>query len=183
MKSTRKYVLTIVETAMLIALLIVFQVTTSSLGQFVTGSLVNLVLIISALSVGLVGGLAVAAVSPVVAFLLGVGPAFPQIVPFIVAANAVIVLSVYLISGRDATPVRSALSIIVGAALKFFVLWAGVVKVILPFIPGLKEKQISVISASFSWPQLVTALIGGALALAVWYSLRAAVPALKNRRA
>ncbi|MEG1801315.1 MAG: hypothetical protein RR273_05000, partial [Oscillospiraceae bacterium] len=72
MKNTKT--LKIVQTGIFLALLIVFQVTTKSLGQLVTGSLVNFTLIGSVLAVGLWGGLAVAIVSPVLASLLGIGP-------------------------------------------------------------------------------------------------------------
>ncbi|NLG53118.1 MAG: ECF transporter S component, partial [Clostridiales bacterium] len=37
----------------------------------------------------------------------------------------------------------------------------------LSIIPNLKEKQIEMISASFSWPQLVTALIGVVVAFLI----------------
>lgn len=183
MDNSKKSLLLITKTALLIALLIVFQLTTAYFGQFVTGSLVNLILIIAAFSVGLFGGLAVAVISPLIAFLFGIGPAFIQIVPFIMLANAAIVTVVYLVAGKKQTLERSAAGVIGGAVLKFLILWIGVSKVLLPFIPGLKEKQITLISAAFSWPQLVTACIGGALAIIIWYSVRAALNSNKNRSA
>ena len=45
-------------------------------------------------------------------------------------------------------------------------LWLLIVKLVLPTL-GLAEKQVAAISASFSWPQLVTAAIGGVLAVTI----------------
>lgn len=71
-----KKTLWITETAVMIALLVALQWATKPLGQFVTGSCVNLVLGVSVLVGGLWCGLTVALVSPFFAFLLGIGPAF-----------------------------------------------------------------------------------------------------------
>ena len=71
----------IVRTAVCLALLLVLQVATKSLGQFVTGSCVNLVLAMAALSGGLWSGVAVAVLSPFCAYALGIGPAFLQLSP------------------------------------------------------------------------------------------------------
>ena len=83
---------TLCRTAIFLALLIAVQFVTRSMGQYVTGSLVNLVLIAAALMCGLWGGLAVAVLSPFCAFLIGIGPAFPQIVPAVALGNAVLVV-------------------------------------------------------------------------------------------
>ena len=68
------------------------------MGQYVTGSLVNLILIASGLMCGLWGGLAVAVLSPICAFFIGIGPAFPQVVPAVALGNAVLVLLWVLIA-------------------------------------------------------------------------------------
>ena len=65
-----KKTLWITETAVMIALLVALQWATKPLGQFVTGSCVNLVLGVSVLVGGLWCGLTVALVSPFFAFLL-----------------------------------------------------------------------------------------------------------------
>ena len=54
----------IAQTAVCLALLLAVQFVTKSLGQFVTGSCVNLVLAMAALSGGLWSGVAVAVLSP-----------------------------------------------------------------------------------------------------------------------
>ena len=80
----------IAETAVMIALLVALQWATKPLGQFVTGSCVNLVLGVSTLVGGVWCGAVVAIASPFCAFLVGVGPAKLLIVPFIAVGNVVL---------------------------------------------------------------------------------------------
>lgn len=176
MKNYKEKVLLITRTAVLIALLIVFQFATSKLGQFVTGSLVNMVLVLSAFSVGLYGGLAVAVLSPVFAYLLGISPPIIQLVPVIMLGNAAIVCAVALIAGKKQPLTRCVAGVAVGAVVKFFILWLGVSYALALFFPALQAK-IAKISQAFFWPQLVTAAIGGALAIAVWFAIRPALAA------
>ena len=88
---TNRSLKTLCRTAIFLALLIAVQFVTRSMGQYVTGSLVNLILIASGLMCGLWGGLAVAVLSPICAFFIGIGPAFPQVVPAVALGNAVLV--------------------------------------------------------------------------------------------
>lgn len=85
-------VLRITRTAVLIALLVVLQAALMPLNNsLITGSIVNLVLIISVMTCGLSSGLCVAAVSPVIARLFGIGPLW-SLIPFIAAGNAALVV-------------------------------------------------------------------------------------------
>ena len=167
----------VTPTALMTALLIVLQAVTKPAGQFVTGSCVNLVLAIATLLCGLSSGLTVALLSPFFAFFLGIGPAFLPITPGISVGNAVLVLVLYGLLGRRAAipglPACLAAACLAAAA-KFLTLWLGIVKLLLPLM-GLPEKQMAALSASFTWPQLVTALIGGVLAVAIWPLLARAV--------
>ena len=169
-----KKTLWITETAVMIALLVALQWATKPLGQFVTGSCVNLVLGVSALVGGLWCGLTVALVSPFFAFLLGIGPAFLPIVPMVAVGNMVLVVILHLLASRDKIAVRSYLAVAVGAVTKFLALWLLIVKLVLPTL-GVAEKQVAAISASFSWPQLVTAAIGGVLAVTIAPLIRKAL--------
>ena len=162
----------ITRTAVLLALLIVLQTMTKPLGQFVTGSCVNLVLGVAALVGGVWCGVAVALLSPLFAFLLGIGPAFLQLVPMIAAGNAVFVLLLHAMGRTDAG--KRWLGAAAGAAAKALTLYLLIVKLALPLL-GLPEKQTALLSASFAWPQLVTALIGGALAAALYPVLKKAL--------
>ena len=112
------------------------QWATKPLGQFVTGSCVNLVLGVSVLVGGLWCGLTVALVSPFFAFLLGIGPAFLPIVPMVAVGNMVLVVILHLLASRDKIAARSYLAVAVGAVTKFLALWLLIVKLVLPGTGG-----------------------------------------------
>lgn len=159
----------VTRTALFLALLVVFQFLSKPLGQFVTGSLVNLTLIIAVSVGGLASGSIVALVSPFLAFLLGIGPAFIQVIPAVALGNFVLVLVYGLLCkwSFKSQWIYWSSSVIAGAILKCAALYVGVVLVALPLVPGLNEKQAAMLSAMFSWPQLVTALVGGVIAALV----------------
>ena len=66
---------------------------------------------------------------------------------------------------------------IIGALLKFAVLWFGVTQVCLKLIlnADLKPPQIELLSFTFSFPQLATALTGCILAYAIYPVLKKTV--------
>ena len=158
----------IAETAVMIALLVALQWATKALGQFVTGSCVNLVLGVSTLVGGVWCGAVVALVSPFCAFLVGVGPAKLAIVPFIAVGNLVLVLVLHFIAGGKPLGLAAA------AVCKFVVLFLLVTRVAIPAL-NLPEAAASAMSASFSWPQLVTAAIGGVIAVTIAPAIRKAL--------
>ena len=170
-----KRVLYITETAVMTALLIVLQYVTKPAGQYVTGSCVNAVLAVSVLAVGLWSWITVALLSPFFAFLLGIGPQLFPITPSIAVGNLVFVLLLFLLAGGKDLPLwRKGVDWIVAAAAKFAVLYALVVK-ILCVVLTLKEAQIATFTVMFSYPQLVTALVGGGIALLLTPLLRRAL--------
>ena len=166
----------ITETAVMTALLVALQAATASLGnQFVTGSCVNAVLALTVLLVGLWSGAAAAALSPFFAFLLGIGPQLLPIVPAIAAGNLVFVALLWALGRRRGAPVeRQVLAWLAAAAGKFAALYLTVVQLLCRVLP-LKQPQIDTFSAMFSWPQLVTALIGGGISLLLAAALRRAL--------
>ena len=72
---------------------------------------------------------------------------------------------------------RPVIALIAGAAGKFLVLYISIVKIAVPYLLGFPEKQAAVVSATFSYPQLFHALIGGVLAFALIPTLKKAVRA------
>lgn len=156
----------LVRTALMIALLVAVQAATASMGQMVTGSCVNLILAVSALLLAGWGAPAVALVSPFCAFLLGIGPALIQLVPCIALGNLCYVLVFQVLVKQFSFTGGSVAAVVLAAAGKFAVLFLVIVKAVLPLL-GLPEAKVAAMSAMFSWPQLVTALIGGLLAAVV----------------
>ena len=178
----KKKILWITETAALLALLITLQALSKSAGQLVTGSFVNAVLAISALVAGLGSGITVAVISPVLAYLLGIAPQILT-VPAIMAGNCVYVAVLYFVAGKDIKRyVRQVAAWLSAAVAKFAVLYAIVVGLICGIFADallasgiLKAPMLKTLPAMFSAPQLITALIGGAVALVITPILRKAL--------
>lgn len=182
-----KKVLWITETAVMLALLVALQAVTKPLGQLVTGSCVNAVLAITVLLTGLSGGITVALVSPIFAFLFGIAPNFITVLP-IMLGNVCYVVLLKLIAGKTWKPVwRQPVALIAAAGVKFGVLYLLVVQVICGLAKGallgkklggivlLAPPMLKMLPSMFAWPQLFTALIGGALALLITPVLRKAL--------
>lgn len=178
----KKKILWITETAVMLALLVTLQSITKPMGQLVTGSCVNAILAVSVLVGGLTCGISVAMFSPVLAFLLGIAPQILT-VPVIMIGNAVYVFLLHVLTGKAAhLSYRHLLAWVTAAAAKFFVLHILVIKVICGVLSdtlltsgALKPPMLNVLPATFSWLQLFTALIGGALGLLIYPILRKAL--------
>ena len=170
----------ITETAVMLALLVALQALTKPFGQLVTGSFVNAVLAVTVLVAGLGSGITVALISPVLAYLLGIAPQILT-VPAIMVGNTVYVVLLSLIcGGKEKNILRRVIAWVVAAVAKFAALYAIVVGLICGVLAEsllaagtLKEPMLKALPATFSWPQLITALIGGAVALMI-------VPVLKK---
>lgn len=167
-----KKTLFITRTAAMLALLIVLQAATKNLGQFVTGSCVNAVLAAAALLCGFASGLIVAVVSPFLAFLLGIGPKLIEVVPAIAIGNLALVAILCAIKGDGA--LNRAIKWLAASLCKFLVLYLLVVQ-LLCRVMTLPEKMIATFSTMFSWPQLVTALIGSGIVLLMLPILQKAI--------
>lgn len=172
----------ITETAIMLALLVTLQALTKGFGQLVTGSCVNAVLAVSVLVGGLGCGVTVALSSPFLAFALGIAPQLLT-VPAIMAGNCVYVAALYVLSDRGGrNPVRQLIAWLAAAAAKFATLYAivvglicGVMSEALLAAGTMKPPMLKALPVTFSWPQLVTALIGGAVALLMVPVLRKAL--------
>ena len=172
----------ITETAVMLALLVCLQALTKPMGQLVTGSCVNAILAVSVLVGGLSSGLVVALCSPVLAFLLGIAPQILT-VPAIMAGNSVFVILLSVLADKTGkNMIKQMIAWIVAAAAKFAALYAIVVLLICGVLSEnllaagvLKAPMLNALPATFSWPQLITALIGGAVALSITPVLRKAL--------
>jgi TRAP-type C4-dicarboxylate transport system permease small subunit len=154
---------TITRTAILLALTILFQtlgrfIPLGQANQFIVGPLVNACLLVAAAFIGLGGGAVVSILSPFGAILTGAAIPLP-FAPIIAVGNFILVL-LYVIFMK-----KQVLGIASGAVLKFLFLWGGVSLFI--NLMNVPAKKAAALVASFSWPQLVTALAGGVIALIV----------------
>ena len=173
----KKRILWITETAAMLALLVVLQALTKPLGQLVTGSCVNAVLAVTVLFCGLGSGITVALISPVCAYLLGIAPQVLT-VPVIMLGNAAFVAVLRLVSGKQIW--KNVLAWLAASLCKFTLLYAlvkyGICGILAEGLLAqglLKTPMLTALPATFGAMQLVTALIGGGLALLL-------VPVLKK---
>lgn len=147
-----KRVRTLTKAALLLAIALVFQFV--KMGQLITGSGINAVLILAAQMCGLPWAIAIGFITPFMAVALGVqSPAMIVVVPFIIVGNSIYTV-IYSLMRK-----RSKIAGIVAAALAKFGLLYSAVNFILTVKPPIK--------AALSFPQLITALIGGSLALVI----------------
>ena len=182
-----KKIRNITETAVMLALLITLQAMTKPFGQLVTGSCVNAVLAVTALFVGLGGGLTVALISPVCAFALNIAPNFVTVLPIMVGNACYVALLHWLAGDKQVAKWRQIGAVGAAATIKFVVLYVLVVKVICGLASGallgkkigqivvLAPPMLKMLPTMFAWPQLITAVIGGAVALLVVAVLRKAL--------
>ena len=161
----------ITRTAILLALTIVFQMMGRALtpfmgtyNNFVVGPLVNASLFIATAVVGVWGAGFIALAAPFGAILTGAAIPLP-FAPFIALGNLLLVLVFFLLRKNQFVGIGAA------AVVKFGFLFAAIN--IFVNTMNLPAKKATAMIFTFSWPQLVTALIGGILALAV-------IPAVKR---
>ena len=166
----------ITRTAIFVALLITLQHFTRPMGQFVTGSIVNLILAVSVMTSGMLSGLTVAAVSPVMAATLGIAPNW-IIVPFIAAGNMAYVALWHLIGnlGGGKRVFVLAAALVSAAVAKFLILYIGIARIAIPLLMTVPEPQAANMARMFSYPQLITGLIGGTLAVCIFPPLKKAI--------
>ena len=179
----------VTETAVLLALLICLQwvgsfVPAPLVKQLITGSFVNCVRAVTVLLVGMSSGVVVALVSPVCAYLFGIAPNFITIVP-IMLGNVCYVVLLRKLAGKALWKQSAALA--TAAVVKFGILYLLVVQVIcglasdallgkkLGEIVVLAPPMLKMLPTMFAWPQLVTAISGGIIALAIVPVLRKAL--------
>lgn len=177
----------VTQTAMLIALIVLSQllsrvIPTIPVGQFnlnqlVTGSLVNLVLVVGAYVAGFASAGTAAIISPVLAAFLGIIPGkLPQMVPVVMAGNLVIVFITWLCFrasnglGRVSATVLTIVGVAAGAFLKMVTMWAAVEKIVVPVL-HINESLEKVLVGAVSISQFVTGVIGGCVALLIMPAL------------
>lgn len=176
-KSQSKVLTIVAEAGLLTAMMVVIQLITLPIkavplaSQLVTGSLVNLVLILGAGTTGLIGAGLAGLLSPVLAVLFG-QMGFPPLIPAVVIGNLLIVLvswAFFRLAGEKGGAVRvllAAAGIVLGALVKTAFLWLSVTKIMTPLM-GVTAQIAAKLSTMFGLPQLITALIGGVFALAI----------------
>ncbi len=134
--------------------------------QWITGSIVNAILIIALFLVGIRSALVICLLPSLMALSGGLLPAIlAPVVPFIMLGNVILVLSIDWVYNNFKDTVQGYwLGVIVGAGLKFIFLFVSV-----DFVSRLLIKQELAVKVAqmMSWPQLATAVVGGMIAWAL----------------
>lgn len=156
--STKK----LVTVGLMLAIALVFQIGFSQFAQTLVGPLVNMTLIITVVVTGIPGGAMVGIFTPIAAFALGIVPFLP-IIPFVIIGNVIYVTAFGLVRDKFKTIWAGYDAVVVAAVLKFGFLALA----IRWLVPLLTPKVPPALVQTFTLPQLVTALIGGALALII----------------
>lgn len=128
--------------------------------QLITGTIVNATLFIAAATLGVEGAILIGILPSFFALLSGTLPmALAPLIPYIILSNALLIFTfIYL------KKTNYWLKVLVAAGLKFIFLSSISFFVIQLFFKG-KIAMVGI--AMFSWPQLLTALLGGGLAYLV----------------
>ena len=150
------------RTAVLFALTLVIQLL--GLPQFITGPLVNSFLLLATMMVGVSSGMVIGLFTPWVAFSRGILPApLGPMIPFIMLGNVTLVIVFFLITTRRENNIGFlGLGIVIGSIAKYLVLSQSVAFLVSVPPPVAKMMQ---------FPQLMTALGGGAIAIVIKQAL------------
>ncbi len=128
--------------------------------QLVVGTIVNASIIIASLGFGLAGGLLVGVLPSTISLLGGLLPApLMPMIPFIITGNAMMALAVSSLGRRNYWA-----GMVVGATVKFALLYAASAFILTAVLHRAIPTSIT---AMMAWPQLLTAVLGGAVAFAV----------------
>lgn len=157
----------LVRASLLLAVAIVVQFLGKNIpeiNQFLVGPVINAILLIAAYICGTWWGIGVGILTPIMAWLVGQlpGPLAPFI-PFIMIGNALFVILFVLL--KDYTRWGKYIGIIIGSFVKFLFLFLSASKLVTVFNLAIALKVSKKLITMMSTPQLITALIGGALAL------------------
>lgn len=129
--------------------------------QFITGPLVNVIIIFTGLYAGLAAGLLVAVLSPVMAYFFSPAPvmqALPQMIFVVIIGNALIVLFAVLFKRK------LILGLAIGVVAKVLAIWILSSFVVIPiFGSGLAKPMIEAVRVTFSVNQLITSAIGAVI--------------------
>ncbi|MEI6287234.1 MAG: ECF transporter S component [Bacillota bacterium] len=131
---------------------------------FVIGSLVNACLLIATTTVGLKSGLIISLITPFVAYMQGQLPLPLFIVPIFIG-NGLLVSCYWLLErkARIAAVVVAALA----KTIALFIMFSA----LLAFI-SLPDKLATALMFTMSWPQLVSGVAGGVIAIIVLFRIK-----------
>ena len=165
----------IAQTGLLLALCIASQFF-KNMSVYITGPIVNTIIIIAVLAVGLFSGLIISIIAPITAYLITASPiitAIPAVMPMIMIGNCILAVFVWLFQKKICFTGSIPIGMIVGSIVKSLFMALAIVNVLFSlFGSALNEKQLAMGKITFSTTQLITALIGCVMAYLIWLPLK-----------
>ncbi len=167
----------IVTAGILLGLMVVSQIF-KNISVFITGPIVNTILIIATLTLGLWVGIILSIIAPVTAFLITGAPIMkmvPLIIPAIMIGNIILCVATYVVYKRFKKNQALSLPIgmVLGCVLKAAFMGGVISNCLLVYtkaVQNLKPEALAAAKVTFSGTQLITALIGSAIAYVIWLS-------------
>ena len=124
--------------------------------QWITGPMVNAILIIAAITIGPMEAIMLGLMPSTVALATGLLPLpLAPMIPFIMIGNAIMIMTFYYMKDNFWA------GITIAALFKFAFLHGSVLLVMSKLLDG---KIVSKLAVMMSWPQFATAIIGGVIA-------------------
>lgn len=160
----------LVRSGLFLAIAVVFQLigraAPPEVSQYLVGSVVNAVLLISTFICGIWWGIAVGVFTPITAWILGqLNPLMAPFIPFIIIGNIIIILFFGIFKNYDKW--GKYVGLVLGALAKYAFLYFAAVKLVYIFRLGIAPKIAAKLSVAMGLPQLFTALLGGVIAIAI----------------
>ena len=172
------------QSALLLAICIISQYF-KNFSVYITGPVVNAVIIIAVLAVGLWSALIISIIAPVTAFFFTGSPimaAIPFMFPAVMAGNIVLAVTVWYFQNKLSFNRRLMAGLIAGSIFKAAFMGIVIVLIILPVFggnvasklpnPDALPKVLATAKTTFSITQLITALTGSVLACIIWLPLK-----------
>jgi len=162
MKNIKTFRLT--SASIMLAIIIVMQLI-KNVSAYISGPVINAVMIIACLELGTLWGIGFSAIVPIMS--LFIAPASPMsalaasthylTVPIIIFGNIILVLSAKL--GSKKGNLIFIISLIIGAILKWLFMWGGGELILIPLFSESLGKLSAVITKVFSTLQLYSGLL------------------------
>lgn len=186
--NSRQLTITAVMIAISIIVIQFIKLPISISGQNIELSdiLLSLILMIDTLYCGLLSGMFLAIIIPVLSFVLitsttsSIISAVPLILPCIMIGNAVIVLFAWFVRGKKTELNLMPVSLVAASFARAGIMALLVVKWILPqFGNNLPSAVINMAKVTYSSTQLITALAGTFLTCIIWPLLKLGLKKIK----
>lgn len=159
----------LVRASILLALCIAIQFigrTFPVINQFLVGPIINAILLITAWYCGIWYGVAVGTLTPLMAFLVGQLPSpMMPFIPFIMIGNIIFVVIFGILMKKSV--VGKGIGVGIGSVCKFAFLYMSALKLVPLFKIGFKAKVYKNLVFMMGFPQLITAIIGGIIAIII----------------